>query len=258
MTMSEEKKSVFTYKDKADCGVVVIFANGHEITELSYEDSTAEDIFNWFVGVYSKTNLSLSYTGYLEWKSPDTVPEVKEAAERLFWLAVEYKRVTPHPDSKQTETFTFLAFYQNRPIELDDDGEPTNDDYLVNTDGEPMESIGWVTDKQHDEFDNYYMPIEFSDHYKLLGWAEYTPPKFTGVPISSPDLFALHVSGSDSLLACESLEFAEKKNKELNDFFATMPKSELHPVMDSKVIEWPYCAKSHKQEVLNVDWSDIH
>jgi hypothetical protein len=109
----------------------------------------------------------------LNWQRPETTPEVEKGSELLFWLAVETKApITASSIERQKRVHTFLAFYQNRPLDIDDE------DCLVGPDGEPHESIGWVLDKQHDYFDSYYMPVEFNDEYKLVGWAEYTPPKF--------------------------------------------------------------------------------
>jgi len=109
----------------------------------------------------------------IKWNNPGTVPNVEKGKEELFWIAVE----SPHSSSPHV----FLAYYQNRPLEFDDeDEEYPLGDVLYNTEGEAIESIGWMDCKQHYDFDDYYSPIEFNDQYKLLGWAEYTPPKFTG------------------------------------------------------------------------------
>ena len=109
----------------------------------------------------------------IEWQKPTVIPEVKIGDDVEFWIAVETQR----PD-KPKEIITFLAIYQNRPLEHDDDGELISDDYLVTPDGDPHESIGWVTCKSHYEFDDFYESIEFNEKYKLLGWAVYTPPSF--------------------------------------------------------------------------------
>lgn len=105
----------------------------------------------------------------LRWNSPDTVPDVPKWTEQEFWIAVA---------SKYTgKTHVFLAQYQNRPLEND----PISDDCLVDCDGEYIHSVGWVSCQTHVQYDNYYEAMDFSDHWKLLGWAEYTPPEFTGV-----------------------------------------------------------------------------
>lgn len=117
----------------------------------------------------------------LNWQKSELIPVVGLGDERLFWVAVEANRVNPHKQRNMIETHvvTFLAYYQNRPLQVDSDGESLDDDCLVNTDGEPVESVGWVSCKAHYEFDNFYEQLDFNDNYKLLGWAEYTPPVFT-------------------------------------------------------------------------------
>ena len=177
--MTDQSTSPFSYEYLVDEGLVTIFANGHKIIEISDDDGNPEQVLNWFVNNYSKTNLALNYTGYVEWKAPDSIPEVEKGTQRLLWLAVEVSRPNPHPNTEQTKVITLLAIYQNRPLDLDKEGESLDDDCLVDTDGAPLGSVGWVFDKQHYEFDNYYVPIEFNDNYKMLGWAEYTPPAFT-------------------------------------------------------------------------------
>ena len=112
----------------------------------------------------------------LKWELPLELPQVRNGTEKEFWVAVQITQV----DTSEFKIVTYLAQYQNRPLILDDDDEPTTDDYLTNTDGEPMESIGWVTCKCHYEFEDFYEAIEFNADYKLIGWAEYTPPEFKG------------------------------------------------------------------------------
>jgi hypothetical protein len=111
----------------------------------------------------------------LNWQKPEEIPVVKAGSETQFWIAVEITN-----PNKDPEVFTFLAQYQNRPYK-DGDEEHLGDDSLVNTDGEYVDSVGWVTCQSHCEFDNYYTPIAFSDNYKLLGWAEYIAPKFSSI-----------------------------------------------------------------------------
>lgn len=108
----------------------------------------------------------------VNWKDPNTVPVVKKFQEKEFWIAVK--------SSYREDPFVFLAFYQNRPLEIDSEGDAI-DGCLIDPDGEPIESIGWVYNKENSEFENYYETITFREDYKLLGWADYTPPKFTGV-----------------------------------------------------------------------------
>lgn len=108
----------------------------------------------------------------VEWNEPESIPCVAKGGQQLFWIAV---------DSQHTgETHVFLAYFQNRPLELDKEGEPS-DDTLHDPDGEPINSVGWVDCKQHHDFDDFYTPLLFDESYKLLGWAEYEPPKFTGL-----------------------------------------------------------------------------
>ena len=107
------------------------------------------------------------------WIEPDKTPAVPVGTEKLYWLAVEAK-------AYKNKAFVFLAYYQNRELDLDDEGLPICDDHLVNIDGEAIESIGWVERTEHEEFDSYYTKIKFCEDYKLLGWAEYEPPLFTG------------------------------------------------------------------------------
>lgn len=104
------------------------------------------------------------------WNAPDAIPEVQKGSEKQFWIATLSKCT-----GKQ---HVYLAQYQNRPLEYDEHGELLSDDYLVSPDGEPHESVGWVSSKQHAEFDEYYELISFNDDYQLLGWAEYQPPTF--------------------------------------------------------------------------------
>ena len=111
----------------------------------------------------------------IKWESHLLPPKVERGTEKEFWVAVEMN--DGPPENNKTKVITFLAQYQNRPYKEGDE-DVIDDDYLVNTDGEYVDSIGWVTCQSHYEFDNYYELISFNEHYKLLGWAEYTPPKF--------------------------------------------------------------------------------
>jgi hypothetical protein len=116
----------------------------------------------------------------LNWQKPETTPVVPKGDELEFWVAIESTRVNPHNQVSSTRTYTFLAQYQNRPLETDEDGEYLDDDYLTDVNGEPVESIGWVSCKAHDDFDNFYEKLDFNENYKLLAWAEYTAPEFNG------------------------------------------------------------------------------
>ena len=112
----------------------------------------------------------------LEWQLPGSAPAVDEGTEKEFWVAVVSVR------GGIPSIHTFLGMYQNRPLNLDEDGEPTNDDYLISDNGdngEPIGSMGWVSCKSHVDYDDFYVPLNFDESYTLLGWAEYTPPEFT-------------------------------------------------------------------------------
>ncbi|MFV0449822.1 MAG: hypothetical protein ACK5MF_15420 [Vibrio sp.] len=103
------------------------------------------------------------------WHSPETTPNIPKGTEEQFWLAVKNK----------SGIQVFIAIYQNRPLELDENGELVSDDCLINTDGEPIDSVGWVVNQEHYEFDNYYTPLTFrGDSNKLLGWAKLDTPSF--------------------------------------------------------------------------------
>lgn len=107
-----------------------------------------------------------------EWFAPFITPLVPMGTESLFWLAIESNYCG------KSRSFVRLAHYQNRPLELDDGGESTSDDHLVNTDGEPLESIGWVNVNEHYDFEDYYSKIEFNDEYKLVAWAYVHTPDY--------------------------------------------------------------------------------
>jgi len=112
----------------------------------------------------------------VKWQDPKAIPKVNAGTEEQFWMAVEAKR------GDEVKIFTFLAQYQNRPFNkerCDDDDYLDDNDALVNCYGDYINSVGWVRCQSHIEFDNYYTQITFRDDYKLLGWAEYTPPAFT-------------------------------------------------------------------------------
>lgn len=128
----------------------------------------AKEIVNRILFEIRKTHVIIP----IKWNSPESIPEVKEGTEDLFWIAVV---------NDKKKQIVFLAYYQNRPLETDEDGDPANDDYLININGDPIDSVGWVDCKEHSEFDNFYTKLDFDESYKLLGWAEYDPPKFTGL-----------------------------------------------------------------------------
>lgn len=104
----------------------------------------------------------------LKWNEPTSVPSVALGTEERFWIAVA---------SEYTgKTHVFLAHYQNRPYAVG--SEDGADWVLMSEDGDYIHSVGWVSDKAHVDFENYYEQMNFSEKYKLLGWADYTPPEF--------------------------------------------------------------------------------
>ena len=106
------------------------------------------------------------------WISPDIEPVVEAGEEEIFWIAVH---------SQYTgKTHVYPAQFQNRPLELDENDDPAQDWVLYNDDGY-VGSVGWVTCKEHYEYSDWYEPIEFTEKYKLLGWAEFRPPEFDGI-----------------------------------------------------------------------------
>ena len=134
--------------------------------------------FNYVVDLYEsrienmekdRGEVMTKHDSKTEWHKPHLVPAIKKGTEGLFWVAVR---------NGQNKVYVFDALYQNRPLETDDDGEPLDDGCLINVDGEPIESIGWVHNQQHSEFDNFYQPIDFNEHYELLGWAECKTPEW--------------------------------------------------------------------------------
>jgi hypothetical protein len=104
-----------------------------------------------------------------DWNEPDSIPSVAKGTEDLFWVAV---------DSRHSgKVHVFMAYYQNRPLEYHEDGVLV-DDALYDTNGDPVDSVGWVDCKEHYEFDDYYTPLSFDDDYKLLGWKECLVPVY--------------------------------------------------------------------------------
>ena len=116
------------------------------------------------------------------WNPPESTPHVPLGKEQLFWLAVKSVGI----DGKATTTVR-LAHYQNRPLSLDDNGEPLDDDCLTDLNGDPMSSVGWVGQFEHDDFSDFYRPIEFNERYVLLAWAAFETPIFKGVSSACPD-----------------------------------------------------------------------
>ena len=115
------------------------------------------------------------------WNDPIFTPIIPLDSEKTFWVAVLVTRHIQSSNSITTSQIVFDAQYVNRPLEIDSDGEPTNDDHFVSEDGEPVDAVGWHSVKEHSDFNGYYEPLEFSERFVLLGWAEYQVPEFNGV-----------------------------------------------------------------------------
>lgn len=112
----------------------------------------------------------------VEWQSPETAPDVLKGETKTFWLAVSSKV------KDGFKTFIFDAQYVNKPLEYaEDDIEcefPLDDECFVTIDGYPIDSVGWHSVREHEDFDGYYTKISFNENYVLLGWAEYEKPDF--------------------------------------------------------------------------------
>lgn len=110
------------------------------------------------------------------WNNPETVPNVKIGEEELCWIAVE-------SDGK---VFTFSAYYQNRPLITNEDGDLINgcDDWALSNEWDGyIDSVCWVHNRLHTDYDHCWEQIKFDNEYKLLGWAKYETPEFTGVKV---------------------------------------------------------------------------
>lgn len=118
------------------------------------------------------------------WNSKDTAPDVEIGTEVEYWIAVK----TPE------KVYTFIALYQNKPLRLDEEGEPLDDWCLHDDCGKPLDSVGWVSSKVHYEYDDYFEKLDFHEEYELLGWTEYTPPKWE--PKESYTYFVSFTCGS--------------------------------------------------------------
>lgn len=104
-----------------------------------------------------------------KWNKPDSIPVVGLGEEEKYWVAVELNG----------QVRVWDALYQNRPA-FDEKGE-AYDFALVSEHGEEVDSVGWVQNKSHFDFENFYEPISFGESCVLLGWAEWSEPEFSGV-----------------------------------------------------------------------------
>ncbi len=139
----------------------------------------------------------------LNWQSPDVVPEIPEGTAKEFWIAV-------HSEHTSKE-HVFLAKYQNKPLRLDDDGDPTVDWAVCSPEDEWVDAVGWCHCEEHPEVEQYLLPIVFS-HTRLVGWAEYTPPVFSGFDDDSERLELLAIfSGKEIACLAELVGYSVRK-----------------------------------------------
>ena len=111
----------------------------------------------------------------VDWQSPDLLPNVKDGDSETFWIAVQRNR------NGESPIFVFDAQYINKPLKFDDedlDQEEPLGDYLEDSDGRPVEAIGWYSTLSHPEYSSYYEPLSFDKDNVLLGWGEYLKPDF--------------------------------------------------------------------------------
>lgn len=111
----------------------------------------------------------------VEWQDPTTVPDVPKYETKTFWVVVE----------SFGRQHVFDAQYCNKILDYKEDDpdcedEPLDPYHFVTQDGEPIDCVGWYDVRNHQDFDGYYEPLNFNDHYKLLAWAEYEKPDFNG------------------------------------------------------------------------------
>ena len=69
---------------------------------------------------------------------------------------------------------------------------------------------------------------------------------------AAPKLWCVHVQGPDTMLGMPDRETAELRAKEWNAMFEQMMAKDPHPydpVMRAEVVEWPYDAASHAEEM---------
>lgn len=104
----------------------------------------------------------------LRWQRPDEPPRIPLNTGYTCWIAIE---------SKETKSINvFISTWLNFP-EPEDGGAD-----LYTADGASFYAVGWCSETQHEDYEHYYSRLIFDTNDTLLGWAPYTPPKFTGVP----------------------------------------------------------------------------
>jgi hypothetical protein len=104
----------------------------------------------------------------VDWNAPDKPPIVERWNSKQCWIAVE----------SAGQVRTSLARYQNYPLEQCEDG-CIDERTMFNEDDEAVNSVGWHVDKSSATNEDLFVEIEFSDTYRLLGWAEYLLPEFS-------------------------------------------------------------------------------
>lgn len=110
----------------------------------------------------------------IDWQHPLEVPQVEKGETKEYWIAVH--------SGYTKRRHVFLAHYQNCPLEMDSDGNVIEHNWNVyDCDGEVFHAVGWVEHTRHQDFENFYRCIGFNEDYRLLGWAEYEPPRFVAV-----------------------------------------------------------------------------
>ena len=48
----------------------------------------------------------------------------------------------------------------------------------MDVDGCPISIVGWVRQEPHTDFDEFYVPIQFTESDKMLGWCELIVPEY--------------------------------------------------------------------------------
>lgn len=174
-SLSDSIDTVAKYRSKAtdmavqleDCTKQLAEANKHLKSRLMQDAPV-------FEGTINASAIQVA------WNDPRFNPVVPKNEIKTYWVAIKVTH-RPRNETPVEKIVVFPAQYVNKPLELDGDGQPTNDECLINIDGEAVDAVGWHTDRDHEEFDNFYPPLPFSENYVLLGWAYYQVPEFTNI-----------------------------------------------------------------------------